>query len=279
MKNINLDKFKIGNNQPFVFIGGLNVLETEDLIKETVEECISVTQELGISYVFKSSFDKANRSSINSFRGPGVDKGLEILSNIRSTYDIPILSDVHTEEEVIKSQEVLDIIQIPAFLCRQTDLVSVAASTGLPINVKKGQFLSPNEIENVISKIINSKNENILLCERGTSFGYNNLIVDMLGVSQLKKHGFPVIFDVTHSLQQPGGLGDKTAGRREYALDLAKSAMSLGLAGLFLEVHPDPEQAKCDGPCALPLKLLKDFLYQIKSIDDLVKSLPKLTIE
>ena len=277
-REIKIRDLTISNDKPFTLIAGLNVLESKDLADEVIEECISVTKELEIPFIFKSSFDKANRSSIESYRGPGVEKGLEILADLKLKHKVPVLSDVHTQEQVEMSTTVLDVIQIPAFLCRQTDLLSSVADTGLPMNIKKGQFLSPHEIENIVNKILFFKNENILICERGTSFGYNNLVVDMVGISQLKTYSFPVIFDVTHSLQQPGGLGDKSGGRRHHVLNLAKSAISLGLAGLFVEVHPDPKNAKCDGPCALPLNLLKDFLMQLKKIDELVKTLPNLEI-
>jgi 2-dehydro-3-deoxyphosphooctonate aldolase (KDO 8-P synthase) len=237
-----------------------------------------VSDELDIPFIFKASYDKANRSSIESFRGPGIENGLEMLRKIKSDYKVPVMSDVHSPEEVKKAKEILDVIQIPAFLCRQTDLISSAAITGLPINVKKGQFLSPAEMKNIITKFEHFNNKNILLCERGTTFGYNNLVVDMLGLAKLKRYDYPVIFDVTHSLQEPGGEGESTSGRRSLALDLAKSAISIGIAGLFLETHPDPDKAKCDGPCALPLKHLKEFLYQIKAIDKLVKTFSEIEI-
>lgn len=274
MANIN-----ISNNEAFTLIAGLNVLEEQEIINEVAEECQKVTKELEIPFIFKASYDKANRSSYDSFRGPGVDKGLELLKKVKLDYKVPVISDVHSRDEILKVSEVIDVIQIPAFLCRQTDLLLTAADTGLPINIKKGQFLSPSEVKNIIDKFENFGNKKVLICERGTSFGYNNLVVDMLSLTHLKTYGYPVMFDVTHSLQQPGGLGNKTAGRRPFLLDLAKSAMSIGIAGLFLEVHPDPDKAKCDGPCALPLNLLKDFLQQIKSLDGLAKSLPKLVID
>ncbi len=278
MKQVEVGKIKLSNKEDFVLIAGLNVLEDGNTIKEVVEECKQVTEELDIPFIFKASYDKANRSSFDSFRGPGVDEGLDILKKIKVDYRVPVISDVHTSEEIFKASKVLDLLQIPAFLCRQTDLLFSAASTGLPINIKKGQFLSPSEVENIIDKFKHFGNENILLCERGTSFGYKNLIVDMMGLAQLKNYQYPVIFDVTHSLQEPGGGGNITSGRRSYVLDLAKSAMSIGLAGLFLEVHPDPDLAKCDGPCALPLKYLREFLVQIKSIDTLVKSFSDIKI-
>jgi len=279
MKEIKVQKLKIGNDLPFTLIAGLNVLESDQVIEEVVVKCIEVAKKFGIPFIFKASYDKANRSSINSYRGPGVEDGLKTLSDLKSKYEIPVLSDVHTINEVELAKDILDFIQIPAFLCRQTDLVEALAKTGLPVNIKKAQFMSPSDIENVVRKFESFGNDNLVICERGTSFGYNNLVVDMLGITKLKLHNYPVIFDVTHSLQQPGGLGEKTGGRRENVLDLAKSGMALGLAGLFLETHPDPDNALCDGPCALPLSALEEFIFQVKSIDDLVKSLPKIEIK
>ena len=279
MNRVQVKDLIIDNDKPFTLIAGLNVLESKEITEQVISECVKVSKELGIPYIFKASYDKANRSSIDSYRGPGVKKGMEILSDLKDKHDVPIISDVHNEREVEIVKDVLDVIQIPAFLCRQTDLVGKIARTGLPVNIKKAQFMSPSDIENVITKFKSFGNEKLLLCERGTSFGYNNLIVDMIGLANLKSYNHPVIFDVTHSLQKPGGLGDKTAGRRENVLDLAKSGMALGLAGLFLETHPDPDQAKCDGPCALPLSYLKEFLSQIKSLDDLVKSFEALDLE
>ena len=279
MNRIQVKDLIIDNRKPFTLIAGLNVLESKEITEQVISECVKVSKELGIPYIFKASYDKANRSSVDSYRGPGVKKGIEILSDLKDKHDVPIISDVHNEREVEIVKDVLDVIQIPAFLCRQTDLVGKIARTGLPVNIKKAQFMSPSDIENVITKFKSFGNEKLLLCERGTSFGYNNLIVDMIGLANLKSYNHPVIFDVTHSLQKPGGLGDKTAGRRENVLDLAKSGMALGLAGLYLETHPDPDQAKCDGPCALPLSYLKEFLSQIKSLDDLVKSFEALDLE
>ena len=278
MKTVKVGNLSLKNSSPFTLIAGLNVLESEEVIEQVVSECVSVSKKLDIPYIFKASYDKANRSSVDSYRGPGIEKGIKILSDLKSRYNVPVISDVHTEREVLMVKDTLDIIQIPAFLCRQTDLVEEVAKTKLPVNIKKAQFMSPADIENVIKKFKHYGNDDLLLCERGTSFGYNNLVVDMLGLNSLKLYDFPVIFDVTHSLQKPGGLGDKTAGRGENVLDLAKSGMALGLAGLFLETHPDPSRALCDGPCALPLDLLEEFLKQIKAIDQLVKSFKKLEI-
>ena len=278
MKEVKVENISLSNESNFILIAGLNVLEDKGVVKEVIEELKKVTKELDIPFIFKASYDKANRSSIDSYRGPGLDKGLEMLAKIKAEYSVPLISDVHSAEEVSKAKEVLDILQIPAFLCRQTDLISSVAESGLPVNVKKGQFLSPAEVRNIIMKFEHFKNKNILICERGTTFGYNNLIVDMLGLAELKRYKYPVIFDVTHSLQKPGGEGKSTSGRRSLALDLAKAATSIGIAGLFLETHPDPDKAKCDGPCALPLKNLKGFLDQINNIDRLVKTFPKVEI-
>lgn len=278
MKTVKVGEISLSNKSNLVLISGLNVLEDKFIVKEVVGELKKVSDELDIPFIFKASYDKANRSSIESFRGPGIENGLEVLRKIKSDYKVPVMSDVHSPGEVKKAKEILDVLQIPAFLCRQTDLISSAAITGLPINVKKGQFLSPAEMKNIITKFEHFNNKNILLCERGTTFGYNNLVVDMLGLAELKRYDYPVIFDVTHSLQEPGGGGESTSGRRSLALDLAKSAISIGIAGLFLETHPDPDKAKCDGPCALPLKHLKEFLYQIKAIDKLVKTFSEIEI-
>ena len=278
MKTVKVGEISLSNKSNLVLISGLNVLEDKFIVEEVVGELKKVSDELDIPFIFKASYDKANRSSIESFRGPGIENGLEVLRKIKSDYKVPVMSDVHSPGEVKKAKEILDVLQIPAFLCRQTDLISSAAITGLPINVKKGQFLSPAEMKNIITKFEYFNNKNILLCERGTTFGYNNLVVDMLGLAELKRYDYPVIFDVTHSLQEPGGEGESTSGRRSLALDLAKSAISIGIAGLFLETHPDPDKAKCDGPCALPLKHLKEFLYQIKAIDKLVKTFSEIEI-
>ena len=278
MKELTIQDITLSNKKPFTLIAGLNVLESNEVIEEVITSCISVSNKLGIPYIFKASYDKANRSSINSYRGPGAEKGIKILSDLRSKYKVPVLSDVHNVDEVEVVKNSLDVIQIPAFLCRQTDLVEALANTGLPINIKKAQFMSPSDIENVVNKFKSFGNDNLMICERGTSFGYNNLVVDMVGMAKLKLYDYPVIFDVTHSLQQPGGLGESTAGRRENVFDLARSGMALGIAGLFLETHPDPDKALCDGPCALPLNHLEEFLSQVKLVDDLVKSFPEVEI-
>ena len=272
MNTIKVNKIEIGNDKPFVLIAGLNVLEDEKTIESVITKCIESTSKHNIPYIFKASYDKANRSSIDSYRGPGAIKGLQILRELKQDFDVPVISDIHTPKEAELASDVLDIIQIPAFLSRQTDLIEAACETSLPLNIKKGQFLAPSDMLNILKKCSFFKNERVMICERGTSFGYNNLIVDMLGMVELKKTQSPIIFDVTHSLQRPGALGDKADGRGSNALELARSGMSLGLAGLFLETHPNPEKALCDGPCALKLDQLDNFLHQIKTLDDLIKS-------
>ena len=278
-KVIEIGNIKCGNDQPFTLLAGMNVLESRDLALEVASEYKRVTDQLGIPYVFKASFDKANRSSVTSFRGPGLDKGLEILAEIKQTFGVPLITDVHEPHQAAPVAEVCDIIQLPAFLCRQTDLVVAMAETGAIINAKKAQFLSPREMGHIIQKINEAGNDKVMLCERGSSFGYNNLVVDMLGFGIMKDFGCPVIFDVTHALQIPGGTATAAGGRRRQVFDLAKAGMSVGLAGLFLEAHPDPENAKCDGPCALPLDRLEAFLAQMKQIDDLVKSQPEIRVD
>ncbi len=266
------------NDRPFVLIGGMNVIEDEDIVMEVAQAYIDVTTKLGIPYVFKASFDKANRSSISSFRGPGMEQGLKVLAAVKARFGVPVLTDVHEPYQAAPVAEVADIIQLPAFLARQTDLVVAMARTGAVINIKKPQFLAPHEMKHIMRKFAEAGNEQIILCERGSQFGYNNLVVDMLGMDMMKPMA-PVVFDVTHALQKPGGRSDSADGRRGQVAALARSGMALGIAGLFLEAHPDPEQAKCDGPCALPLHALEPFLAQVKAIDDLAKSLPNLATD
>jgi len=273
-----LRDFKIDNTEPMVLMGGMNVLESRDLAMKIAETFKEITQNKHINYIFKGSFDKANRSSISSFRGPGMDEGLKILQEVSTTFDIPVITDIHEPQQAEAVSEICEVIQIPAFLARQTDLVNAAAKTKSIIQFKKPQFLSAPEMSNIVEKCSSAGNENITLCERGNSFGYNNLVVDTLNFQILKGLLKPVIFDVTHSLQLPGGLGSATGGRREYLLSLAKAGMSQSIAGLFLEAHPDPNQAKCDGPCALPLSVLDEFLTQIKDLDDFVKDQNDLEI-
>lgn len=268
---IQLENICISNQQPFVLFGGMNVLESQELAFEIAETYQEICQKLNIGYVFKASFDKANRSSLYSYRGVGMEKGLEWLSNIKQKLNVPIITDVHEPYQAEPVAEVADIIQLPAFLSRQTDLVEAMAKTGAIINIKKAQFLAPHEMKHIINKCLEAGNNKIILCERGSMFGYNNLVVDMLAFDTMKKMQVPVFFDVTHSLQQPGARSDSAGGRREQITTLARAGMATGLAGLFLEAHPDPEQAKCDGPCALRLSQLEAFLTQLKQIDDLVK--------
>ena len=261
----------IGNDQPFVLFGGMNVLESKDLAFEIAESYIEICKRLNIGYVFKASFDKANRSSLYSFRGPGLEKGIEWLSDIKKAFNVPIITDVHEPYQAEPVAAVADIIQLPAFLSRQTDLVAAMAKTGAIINVKKAQFLAPHEMKHIINKCLEAGNDKIILCERGSAFGYNNLVVDMLSFDTMKKMQVPVFFDVTHSLQQPGAREDSAGGRREQITTLARAGMATGLAGLFLEAHPNPDVAKCDGPCALRLSQLEPFLAQLKQLDTLVK--------
>ena len=269
------DHVQVANHLPFVLFGGMNVLESRDLAMRIAEHYVEVTTKLNIPFVFKASFDKANRSSIHSYRGPGLDKGLEIFAEIKSTFKVPVITDVHEPEQAQPVAEVADIIQLPAFLARQTDLVVAMAATGAVINVKKPQFLAPHEMRHIIKKFAEAGNRQVILCERGSCFGYNNLVVDMLGMDEMKQMA-PVMFDATHALQRPGGRADSADGRRAQAAVLARSGMALGLAGLFIEAHPDPDQAKCDGPCALPLNKLEPYLAQMKAVDDLVKGFAPL---
>ncbi len=254
----------------------MNVLESRDLAMQVCEEYVRVTQKLGIPYVFKASFDKANRSSITSYRGPGLEEGLRIFEEIKKTFGVPVITDVHEPHQAAPVAEVADIIQLPAFLSRQTDLVVAMAKTRAIINIKKAQFLAPREMQHIAHKCVEAGNDKVILCERGSSFGYNNLVVDMLGFGIMKEFGHPVFFDVTHSLQMPGGLPNAAGGRRAQVTELALAGMSQKLAGLFLEAHPNPEEARCDGPCALRLSQLEPFLAQVKAMDEMVKSFPVL---
>lgn len=272
---IKVGALEVANDKPFVLFGGMNVLESRDMAMRVAEHYVTVCQKLNIPYVFKASFDKANRSSVHSYRGPGMEAGLRIFEEIKSTFQIPLITDVHEPYQAAPVAEIVDVIQLPAFLARQTDLVIAMANTGAVINVKKPQFLAPHEMRHIITKFREAGNEQVILCERGSSFGYNNLVVDMLGMDEMKQYA-PVIFDATHALQKPGGRTDSADGRRAQAAQLARSGMALGLAGLFIEAHPNPNEAKCDGPCALSLDKLEPYLVQMKALDDLVKSFPPL---
>lgn len=279
-KKIAVGELTVANDLPFVLFGGMNVLESKDLALSIAEHYVNVTEKLGIPYVFKASFDKANRSSVHSYRGPGLDEGLEIFQAVKQEFGVPIITDVHEVHQAQPVAEVVDVIQLPAFLARQTDLVAAMAKTGAVINVKKPQFLSPGQMKNIVEKFAECGNENIILCERGACMGYDNLVVDMLGFRTMKETtgGLPLIFDVTHSLQCRDPLGSASGGRRHQTAELARAGMAVGLAGLFLEAHPNPDKAKCDGPSALPLDMLEPFLAQLKAVDDLIKSLPALDI-
>jgi 2-dehydro-3-deoxyphosphooctonate aldolase (KDO 8-P synthase) len=271
---------QVDNRRPFVLFGGINVLESKDLALRAAEEYVRVTSKLGIPYVFKASFDKANRSSIRSYRGPGLEEGLKIFEAVKAAFGVPVLTDVHEPGQAKAVAEVVDVLQLPAFLARQTDLVVALAQTGRVVNVKKPQFLSPSQVKNIVDKFVEAGNPQVILCDRGTCFGYDNLVVDMLGFSVMRRatNDLPVIFDVTHALQQRESGAAASGGRREQVAELARAGLALGLAGLFLEAHPNPDQALCDGPSALPLDQLEPFLAQLKALDDLVKSFAPLHI-
>lgn len=268
---VTLGNIQMANHLPFVLFGGMNVLESKDLAFEIAETYIDICQRLNIPYVFKASFDKANRSSLNSFRGPGLEKGVSWLAEIKSKFNVPIITDIHEPYQAEPVAEVADILQLPAFLSRQTDLVEAMAKTGKIINIKKAQFLAPHEMRHILHKCLEAGNDQLILCERGSAFGYNNLVVDMLGFDTMKAFNVPVFFDVTHALQTPGGRESSAGGRRAQITTLARAGMATGLAGLFLEAHPNPDEAKCDGPCALRLSQLEPFLAQLKALDNLVK--------
>ncbi len=277
---IEVADFSIANDRPMVLFGGVNVLESRDFTLQVAQEYVEICQRLGIPYVFKGSFDKANRSSIHSFRGPGLEEGLSILAAVKSEFGVPVITDVHEPEQAAPAAEVCAVIQLPAFLARQTDLVRAMAATEAVINVKKPQFLSPGQVGNIVEKFRECGNDKIIVCERGTQLGYDNLVVDMLGFRTMidVSHGAPLIFDVTHALQCRDPLGAASGGRRAQVAELGRAGLAVGIAGLFLEAHPNPPEAKCDGPSALPLDQLELFLQQMKAVDDLVKSLPALEI-
>ena len=279
-KTIQVASIDVSNEKPMVLFGGMNVIESRDMAMQVAETYVGVTEKLGIPYVFKASFDKANRSSIHSFRGPGLDEGLKTLQEIKQTFNVPLITDVHEADQAAPTAEVCDVIQLPAFLARQTDLVAAMAKTNAVINVKKPQFLSPSQMGNIVDKFRECGNEKIMLCERGACYGYDNLVVDMLGFRTMKdvSGGLPLIFDVTHALQCREAQGAASGGRRQQAAELGRAAISLGIAGLFLEAHPNPDSAKCDGPSALPLDKLEPFLKQMKAFDELSKQQPDLEI-
>ena len=271
----------IGNRQPFVLFGGVNVLESRDFALDVAGAYRDVCERLGIPLVFKASFDKANRSSIHSFRGPGLAAGLEILAAVKAEYGLPVITDVHEPLQAAPAAEVCDILQLPAFLARQTDLVAAMAETGAVINIKKPQFLSPTQMKNVVDKFRECGNDRLMVCERGSNFGYDNLVVDMLGFRVMRDacDGVPLVFDVTHALQCRDPLGAASGGRRAQVGELARAGLAVGIAALFLEAHPEPSRALCDGPSALPLAQLEPFLAQAKAVDDVVKALAPLAID
>lgn len=269
-REIKIGNVLIGSKNPLVIIAGPCVIETEKSTIDAAKRLKKISEKLKIPLIFKSSYDKANRTSISSPRGPGIEKGLKILEKVKKETGMPVLSDIHSPEEVAYAAEVLDVFQIPAFLCRQTDLIVAASKTGKPVNIKKGQFLAPWEVKNIIEKFTSTGNHNLLITERGTSFGYNNLVVDMRSILIMQEFGYPVIFDATHSVQLPGGLGSASGGQREFVAPLSKAAVAVGCKGLFLEVHPDPDKALCDGPNMLRLDDLEKLLTTIKSIDELL---------
>ena len=277
-KVVNVNGIEIANDKPFVLFGGMNVLESRDLAMSICETYVEVTQKLGIPLIFKASWDKANRSSVHSYRGPGLEEGLKIFQELKETFGVSLITDVHETWQAKPVAEVVDVLQLPAFLARQTDLVEALARTGNAINVKKPQFLSPGQVKNIVEKFAECGNERVILCERGVNFGYDNLVVDMLGFGVMKQasQGSPVIFDVTHALQCRDPLGAASGGRREQVVELARAGMAVGLGGLFIESHPNPDAARCDGPSALPLAKLEPFLRQMQAIDELVKGFAEL---
>lgn len=275
---VNIGDIQVANELPFVLFGGMNVLESRDLAMRICEHYVTVTEKLGIPYVFKASFDKANRSSIHSYRGPGLEEGMKIFAELKAQFGVKVITDVHEAGQAQSVADVVDVIQLPAFLARQTDLVEAMARTGAVINVKKPQFISPGQVGNIVDKFRETGNHQVILCDRGSNFGYDNLVVDMLGFNVMKQvsGGCPVIFDVTHALQTRAPFGAASGGRRAQVSELARAGMAVGIAGLFIEAHPAPANAKCDGPSALPLAKLEPFLRQMKAIDELVKSFPEL---
>ena len=280
-KIVCLDDIKISNELPLTLIGGLNVIENEDLTIKTASYFNKICNKLKINLIFKASYDKANRSSINSYRGPGIDKGLEILSEVKHKFNLKIITDIHSVEDAVKASKVCDVIQLPAFLARQTDIIEAIAKTGKVVNIKKPQFMSPSQMFNLIEKFKYFGNNNLLICERGTCFGYDNLIVDMLGFGVMKKtcRNTPIIFDATHSLQQRSADDKTSGGRRSQIFDLAKAGVAIKIAGLFIESHPDPDKALCDGPSAIPLNKLEIFLKNVIELDKFVKNQEEILID
>ena len=271
VRKINISGAVVGGDTPPLVIAGPCVIESEEVAFETAKRLKEICSAVGLHLVFKSSYDKANRTSLESFRGPRMERGLRILAEVKTKFNIPVISDVHSVNEIKPASEVLDALQIPAFLCRQTDLILAASETGKPVNIKKGQFLAPWDAKNIIEKFTSTGNHNLFISERGTTFGYNNLVVDFRGLPIMRSYGYPLVFDVTHSLQLPGGQGSSSGGQREFAEPLARAAVAVGVDGLFMEVHPEPERALCDGPNMIKLDDLSRMLTTLKTIDALVK--------
>jgi 2-dehydro-3-deoxyphosphooctonate aldolase (KDO 8-P synthase) len=274
-REIHIENITLGGENSLCIIAGPCVIENEEIVFSIAQKLKEICKRIELPFIFKSSYDKANRTSLSSFRGPGLEKGLEILSAVKKKLDIPIISDIHSIEQIPPASEVLDVLQIPAFLCRQTDLIVAASKTGKPVNIKKGQFIAPWDLKNIIEKFISTGNNNIIITERGTSFGYNNLVVDFRGIPIMRSFGYPVVFDVTHSLQLPGEQGSCSGGQREFAEHLARAAVAVGVDGLFMEVHPEPEKALCDGPNMIKLDEVEAFLSMLRSIDDVVNPFRK----
>lgn len=272
-RGISISGRELGGNNPCFIIAGPCVIENEDIVFSTAGKLKEICESEGLALLFKSSYDKANRTSVSSFRGPGMERGLRILSDVRSRFSIPVISDIHSAAEVTPASEVLDVLQIPAFLCRQTDIIIAASNTGKPVNIKKGQFLAPWDVKNIIDKFVSTGNHNLFITERGTSFGYNNLVVDFRAIPLMRSFGYPVVFDVTHSLQLPGGKGTCSSGQREFSGPLARAAIAVGVDGLFMEVHPEPDKALCDGPNMIQLSNVRDMLAAVKEIDNTVRRL------
>jgi len=271
---VKLINFNVGIDQPFFLIAGPCVIESEDMTLRVAEELKNVCIKLGVPFIFKSSFDKANRSSNSTFRGFGMEEGLRILEKVKAQFDLPVLTDIHTTDQVKPVSEIVDVLQTPAFLCRQTDFITAVAKSGRPVNIKKGQFLAPGDMTQVVNKAkeANGNKDNIMVCERGVSFGYNTLVSDMRSLSIMRETNCPVVFDATHSVQQPGGKGDRSGGQSEYVPLLARAAVASGISGVFMETHPNPKEALSDGPNAVPLAHMSGLLRMLKAIDELVKS-------
>jgi len=271
MHRIHIADFEIGNERPLALIAGPCVIESEDFTLRTASAIAGIAEKCGVPFIFKASFDKANRTSMNAFRGPGLNEGLRILARVKDETGVPVITDVHVPEQIAPVAEVADVLQTPAFLCRQTDFIRAVAAAGRPVNIKKGQFLAPRDMEHVLEKALAVGNRDIMLCERGASFGYNNLVSDMRALMVMRETGAPVVYDATHSVQQPGGLGDASGGQRELVPGLARAAVATGVAAVFMEVHPDPDRALSDGPNSLALDSLEGLLKVLKRLDEVVK--------